>query len=200
VTDSHSARADTTKEETETSQEESNGVLPPVDFIDFILFILFLLAFAAALIIFDPLQRIMLLFGQNAHELVMRGLNRTLVATLSILRIDLRITRHSVLEPGKPYIILSNHQAIFDIPILYKVFITHVPRFIAKKELSRGIPSVSFNLRNGLNAIIDRSDPKQAMPVIKQLGTNMAERKFATIVFPENTKSSNKCAVQSSHD
>jgi 1-acyl-sn-glycerol-3-phosphate acyltransferase len=36
--------------------------------------------------------------------------------------------------------------------------------------LGKGIPSVSFNLRHGGSALIDRKDSKQAIPEIIKLG------------------------------
>jgi 1-acyl-sn-glycerol-3-phosphate acyltransferase len=42
---------------------------------------------------------------------------------------------------------------------------------VSKKELGQGIPSISFNLRHGGSALIDRKDPKQAIPAIKGLGS-----------------------------
>ena len=43
------------------------------------------------------------------------------------------------------------------------------PKFISKKELGKGIPSVSYNLKYGGSALIDRKDPKQALPEIKKV-------------------------------
>jgi 1-acyl-sn-glycerol-3-phosphate acyltransferase len=42
-------------------------------------------------------------------------------------------------------------------------------KFVSKKELGKGIPSVSYNLRHGGSALIDRKDPKQAIPEIKKI-------------------------------
>ena len=39
---------------------------------------------------------------------------------------------------------------------------TH-PKFISKKELGRGFPSVSYNLRVGGSALIERKNPRQAL-------------------------------------
>ena len=43
------------------------------------------------------------------------------------------------------------------------------PKFISKKELGKGIPSVSFNLRHGGSALIDRKNPMQAVEAIRKL-------------------------------
>jgi len=40
--------------------------------------------------------------------------------------------------------------------VVFKYFWTYKPKFISKIELGKGIPSVSYNLRHGGAALIDR--------------------------------------------
>lgn len=91
----------------------------------------------------------------------------------------------------RPLIILANHQSLFDIPILSLIFSQKSPRFVAKKELGKWIPSVSFNLRSGGSALVDRSNPRQAISEIKSLAQRMNQEKFATVIFPEGTRARN---------
>jgi len=100
----------------------------------------------------------------------------------------LEINTKCVLEKGRPYIIASNHQSLFDITFLFLTFREHFPRFVAKTELSRWIPGVSYNLRIGGNAIVDRSHPKQAISAILKLSKRMEQEKFYTVIFPEGTR------------
>ena len=56
-------------------------------------------------------------------------------------------TRHQTGEEnskGQPIIVVSNHQNMMDIPPLIWYFRHQHAKFISKKELGRGIPSVSF--------------------------------------------------------
>ncbi len=63
------------------------------------------------------------------------------------------------------------------------------PKFVSKKELSKGIPSISYNLRHGGSVVIDRKDPKQAIPAIKSLGEYIELHKRSAVIFPEGTRS-----------
>jgi 1-acyl-sn-glycerol-3-phosphate acyltransferase len=59
---------------------------------------------------------------------------------------------------------------------------------VSRKELGQGIPSISFNLRHGGSALIDRKDPKQAIPAIKGLGVHRKASPFCSY-FSEGTRS-----------
>ena len=65
------------------------------------------------------------------------------------------------------------------------------PTFISKKELGKGIPSVSYNLRVGGSALIDRKDPKQALPEIKKVAELVNNNNYSVVIFPEGTRSRN---------
>jgi 1-acyl-sn-glycerol-3-phosphate acyltransferase len=94
-----------------------------------------------------------------------------------------------LIKGGTGYILLSNHQSLFDVPIFGGLLITNYPKYVAKRELGRWLPAVSFNLTHGGNALIDRNDPRQALRAIKQLGTECQERNTAVVIFPEGTRS-----------
>lgn len=65
------------------------------------------------------------------------------------------------------------------------------PKFISKKELGKGIPSVSFNLRHGGSVLIDRKNPKQSLPAIMKFGEYIEKNHRAAVIFPEGTRSKN---------
>jgi 1-acyl-sn-glycerol-3-phosphate acyltransferase len=63
------------------------------------------------------------------------------------------------------------------------------PKFVSKMELGRGIPSVSYNLRHGGSALIDRKDSKQALVEIAKLGKYIETHHRGAVIFPEGTRS-----------
>src|SRR5690606_21687012 len=65
----------------------------------------------------------------------------------------------------------------------------HHPKFISKKELGKGIPSVSYNLRHGGSVLIDRKNPRQALPAIMKFGEYIENNKRAAVLFLEGTRS-----------
>jgi len=152
--------------------------------------ILFYLAFLLMLLLFHPIQWICLnVFGYQAHKKSVDLLNGCLVRTTHILGTTYDIQNRDRLPVGVPLIIVANHQSMYDIPpIIWFMRKVH-PKFISKKELGKGIPSVSYNLRHGGSVLIDRKDPKQALPAIKHMGEYIEKYKRSAVIFPEGTRS-----------
>ena len=162
--------------------------LPELHFYDWLLSAFCVVWFAGTLLIFDVLQRISLIFGSNFHQRIVILQNRMICFSSIFIGAKIRIKKNFDLDSTKPYIIISNHQSMTDIPILSIIFHTHFPRFVAKRELARWIPAVSINLRRGGNAVINRSNPEQAVTQIVELGKRMQEECFATVIFPEGMR------------
>jgi 1-acyl-sn-glycerol-3-phosphate acyltransferase len=78
---------------------------------------------------------------------------------------------------------------MYDIPAIIWFMRKFQPKFISKKELGKGIPSVSFNLRHGGSVLIDRKDSSQALPQIQKLGEYIEKHKRSAVIFPEGTRS-----------
>lgn len=89
----------------------------------------------------------------------------------------------------RPIILVANHQSMNDIPPLIWFFRKNHPKFVSKKELGKGIPSVSYNLRHGGSALIDRKDARQALSEIAKLGKYIEKNNRCAIIFPEGTRS-----------
>jgi len=86
---------------------------------------------------------------------------------------------------------LANHQSLCDIPPLIYYLRKYHAKFISKIELTKGIPSISFNLKYGGGANIDRNDPRQSITEIVKLANRMKENKWSALIFPEGTRSKN---------
>jgi 1-acyl-sn-glycerol-3-phosphate acyltransferase len=86
-------------------------------------------------------------------------------------------------------IFVSNHQSLYDIVAMIWYLRRYHCKFVSKKELGKGIPSVSYNLRHGGSVLIDRKDPKQAIPAIKGLSEYIEIHQRSAVIFPEGTRS-----------
>lgn len=155
---------------------------------DWLFTVPFLLTFGLLLLVFDPPQRIARLFGRRPQEYVAGGLQWALVKAFAICGTRLEVERSRSVRPHTPYIIIANHQSMFDIPIFGALLFTNFPKYVSKRSLARWIPSISYNLRRGGNAIIDRGDPEQALGAIRQLADEVRERGVSAVIFPEGTR------------
>ncbi|MGI6680933.1 MAG: lysophospholipid acyltransferase family protein [Bdellovibrionota bacterium] len=92
------------------------------------------------------------------------------------------------LPKDRPVILVSNHQSLYDTAIHLIFLKDHDIVFIAKKELSKWIPTVAVCMRAQDTALIDRDNPKQSIQAIKELGKRMQEEKFAVGIYAEGTR------------
>lgn len=146
--------------------------------------------FGGLLLIFHPIQWICLkLGGYKAHKTSVDILNGLLSSTYMILGCRARFVNHQTLPTDRPIIFVANHQSMYDIPPLIWHLRKHHAKFVSKIELASGIPSISFNLKHGGAANIDRKDKKQSMGELLKLGARMQEKNWSAVIFPEGTRS-----------
>ena len=159
-------------------------------FISYILSSIFTVVFFLFLFIFHPLQWLGLkLFGYQGHKRVVDIMNWFLMKTLLILGIPIRVKNEHVLPENTTIIFVANHQSMFDISPIIWAFRKHHPKFVSKKELGKGLPSISFNLRHGGAALIDRKDGKKAILELGKFAKNINKKKWSAVIFPEGTRS-----------
>ncbi|MCC6849243.1 MAG: 1-acyl-sn-glycerol-3-phosphate acyltransferase [Deltaproteobacteria bacterium] len=156
--------------------------------LDWPMTIVFSIAFGLILLVFEPLQWIAKAFGKRPHDWMVACLGTALVESFRITGLRLTIDRSPRVRPRTAYLIVSNHQSMFDIALLLHLFFTNFPKFVSKRELARLIPSVSYNLRRGGNCLIDRDDAEQATGAIAELGRRVEKRGVSAVIFPEGTR------------
>jgi 1-acyl-sn-glycerol-3-phosphate acyltransferase len=149
----------------------------------------FLLALGLTLVAFHVAGLVALRMGPRPFEHVMARLQWTLMHLFTITGTELIVEKSEAIEPGRGYVIISNHQSMFDIAVIGGVMLTNYPKYVAKTELAKWIPSVSLNLREGGNALIDRKDRHQAIAAIVEMAELAQERDVSVVIFPEGTRS-----------
>ncbi len=155
----------------------------PISIIYYILFLFWL-------ILFHPIQWVCLrFFGYDAHKKSVAILNWFLVRNTHILGTQYEFKNREILPKNKPLIIVCNHQSLYDIPPIIWFMRAWHPKFVSKKELGKGIPSVSFNLKYGGSVLIDRKDTKQALSEIQKMGQYINKHNRSVVIFPEGTRS-----------
>lgn len=149
-----------------------------------------LLAFGLLLVIFHPIQMICWnVFGSRAHHRSVAMLNYFIVKSMMILGARVKFKGFDKLPKDKPLIIVSNHQSLYDIPPMAWAFRKHFPKYVSKIELGKGIPSISYNLRKGGSALIDRKNRSQSIKEIITFGRQIEANKYTACIFPEGTRS-----------
>lgn len=142
------------------------------------------------MLLFDLIQRLCLnIFGYNAHRKSVAVFNWLTLRCLHLLGTTYKINLPDKLPLHKPVIIVSNHQSMWDIPPLIWFLRSLHPKFISKKELGKGIPTISYNLKHGGSVLIDRKNPDQATEAIKKIARYISKHNRGVVIFPEGTRS-----------
>ena len=158
--------------------------------IDYFLSTVYLAYFFLILFIFHPLQIIFYeLFGQRIHQKLVHVMNFFLLYGTIILWTSVKFVEQTKLPTDRPIIFVANHQSLFDIIGIIWFLRKNFPVFVSKRELSKGIPSISYNLQKSGAALIDREDGKQAVVEIAKLGKMIKTTNFSACIFPEGTRS-----------
>lgn len=158
-------------------------------FFGYILSPIHYLYFGLILLIFHPIQWMCLNWGgYGLHKRSVEILNRLLISSYYVLGNTVRFTNRQNLPTDRPIVFVSNHQSMYDIPPLIYNLRKHHGKFISKIELTKGLPSISYNLKHGGGANIDRKDSKQSIAEILKLANNMQKKRWSAFIFPEGTR------------
>jgi len=159
-------------------------------FLSYPLSVIFYFFFGSLLITFHCIQWLSFyFFGYTAHKKSVDLLNFLIIKSLSILRTEIIFENKNQLPKNNSIIFVANHQSTYDIPPLIWYLRDYHTKFISKKELGKGIPSISFNLRNGGSVLINRKKPKEAIESIKAFAKEISKKKYSVVIFPEGTRS-----------
>jgi 1-acyl-sn-glycerol-3-phosphate acyltransferase len=158
--------------------------------IDYVLGGIYIFYFGVLLCVFHVIQFIAFnLFGPKIHQKTVELLNFFIVKGWILTGSTSTFSMQTTLPFNETKIFVANHQSMFDICGIVWYMRKFKPLFISKKELSKGIPSISYNLRVGNAALIDRNDPKQAIGEIIKFANFIRNNKFSGVIFPEGTRS-----------
>jgi 1-acyl-sn-glycerol-3-phosphate acyltransferase len=106
---------------------------------------------------------------------------------LWIFGIKLQVNGYENIDPAKPYVFVSNHASMFDIPTVVMALKGNV-NIVFKKELTR-VPVWGWALRYGHFIMIDRSNARDALDSIERASESIRSGN-SVILFPEGTRTS----------
>ncbi|TAL35957.1 MAG: 1-acyl-sn-glycerol-3-phosphate acyltransferase [Spirochaetes bacterium] len=105
---------------------------------------------------------------------------------LAVCFVRAEIVHRERIEPGRSYIIISNHQSLFDILALVTTLGVQF-RWVIKRELLR-IPLFGYALYAARNIFIDRGNSAKAIASINR-GLSRLPAGASVMVFAEGTRS-----------
>ena len=88
------------------------------------------------------------------------------------------------IDPARSYVFASNHQSIYDIPILFAALPLQL-RIVAKASLA-SFPFLGWHLQRTGHLLVDRKNPG---PDIVEKMRRLVGEQHSLIVFPEGTRS-----------
>jgi 1-acyl-sn-glycerol-3-phosphate acyltransferase len=88
------------------------------------------------------------------------------------------------LDPTKSYVLASNHQSIYDIPILFATLPLQL-RIVAKASLG-SFPFLGWHLQRTGHLLVNRNNP--GADIVRKM-RRLVDESHSLIVFPEGTRS-----------
>ena len=159
-------------------------------FLGYFLSPIYVLYFLLMITLFHPVMAIGIkIIGDKFRRRTIETLNYILIKGLIIIGVRPKFSGFDKIPDNRPLIVVSNHSSLLDIPPIAWGFRKHYPRYISKKELGSGIPSISHNLKYGGSALIDRSSGSAAIKEIFKVGKAIEKNNYAACIFPEGTRS-----------
>lgn len=132
--------------------------------------------------------------SRRIHKKIVEILVFFLVYSMAITGNKPKFTHKTAIPKGVPLLFVANHQSIYDIPALIwflRKYSRYGLRFVGKKELGNGTPSITINLRYNGSALIDRDNPQEAITQLERFGHSLQKDKDSGMIFPEGTRSRN---------
>ena len=150
---------------------------------------LYIVVFFAILCVFHPPQVVASWFSKKLQKWVLDRMNICIVWNIRLLTgASYRVLGEPSLPANRSVILISNHQSMYDIPMIMWECRSREVGFIAKKELGRGLPSISYALRTLGSVLIDRADPAGSVAAIREFGARKEAQRQVAAIFPEGTR------------
>ena len=119
--------------------------------------------------------------GRFAHACA-RAWSRLILKTTGV---EVSITGLEKLTPGTTYVFVSNHQSIYDTPVVFDS-LPYQLRIIAKESLAM-FPVLGWHLKRGGHLFVDRRDPDRG-GILRRWRALVSEG-LSLIIYAEGTRS-----------
>jgi len=127
------------------------------------------------------------LLGRVSPRVCDRRLDSWSKRLLEVARVQLETTGRQHIVPNESYVVMSNHQSHFDIPVVFQALGIPV-RMVAKKELFR-IPIMGRAMRYSGFIEVDRSRHAKAIRSLAKARERLEQDRTSVWIAPEGTRS-----------
>jgi 1-acyl-sn-glycerol-3-phosphate acyltransferase len=125
--------------------------------------------------------------GHVSARVCDQRLDRWSKALLRMAKIQLETTGREHIVPGESYVVMSNHQSHFDIPVVFQALGIPV-RMVAKRELF-GIPVMGPAMRYSGFVEVDRARHTKALRSLSAARERLQRDQTSVWIAPEGTRS-----------
>ncbi|MGC4066117.1 MAG: lysophospholipid acyltransferase family protein [Polyangiaceae bacterium] len=124
--------------------------------------------------------------GTSSHDTFDERLFDWSARILRCADAKLNVVGAPIPPPSETFVVMSNHQSLYDIPIIYQTLKRRI-RMVAKSELFK-VPVWSQAMRASGMVELNRSDRRAALESLKKAGAQVREG-FNLWIAPEGTRS-----------
>lgn len=145
--------------------------------------------FFLILLVFHPVLLCASWIDRRWHKWLLDRMNVCIMWNIRLTTgASYQVIRRPDLPSDRPVVLIANHQSMYDIPMIMWELRTRDVGFIAKKELGKGLPSISLSLRKLSSVLIDRKDTTKAIAAIRAFGEEREVTCGVAAIFPEGTR------------
>jgi 1-acyl-sn-glycerol-3-phosphate acyltransferase len=125
--------------------------------------------------------------GSVSARVCDQRLDRWSKALLRMAKVQLETTGREHIVPGESYVVMSNHQSHFDIPVVFQALGIPI-RMVAKRELF-GIPVMGPAMRYSGFVEVDRARHTKALRSLSAARERLQRDQTSVWIAPEGTRS-----------
>lgn len=135
-----------------------------------------------------PLRAVGKLLGRESMVDAGHLLAKVMWQAFALTGATLEVVGREHIDLNERYLIVANHQGFSDVIVIATALIGLKPRYVAKRELAHGWPSISYLITASGSAVIDRKHPEAAIAEIERLGHEAKREGWNVAIFPEGTR------------
>lgn len=109
-------------------------------------------------------------------------------AEVTMFFLDLRLEVRGTIPASGRYLVVANHQSSIDVPFLIHILRRFDLKFVAHSGLKYGKPFVSYCLRNGGFAFLNKTNLLEDQKGLREFAAGLEDNQGSPMIFPEGIR------------